>query len=115
MKNVMRMPLHVVFYREEGQWIAHCLEFDTLGHGDTREAALEMMSEASTIQIEQSLAAQNMENLFSPADPECFAKFAAGNDIAIGEMSVRITSPSETVEIQGVELREFCGNDLVPA
>ena len=36
----LRMPLRVVFYREEEVWIAHCLEFDLAGDGATREEAL---------------------------------------------------------------------------
>ena len=33
----LRVPLRVVFYKEDGDWIAHCLEFDLLGdHFATR-------------------------------------------------------------------------------
>ena len=33
----LRVPLRVVFYREDEVWIAHCLEFDLAGDGMTRE------------------------------------------------------------------------------
>ncbi len=36
----------VVLYEEEGEWVAHCLEFDLVGCAATREAALELLSEA---------------------------------------------------------------------
>ena len=48
----LRVPLHVVFYREGEAWIAHCLEFDLAGDGDTKEEALDSLSEAVTLQVE---------------------------------------------------------------
>lgn len=39
MSILLRVPLRCVFYREQSQWIAHCLEFDLAGHGTTKEKA----------------------------------------------------------------------------
>jgi hypothetical protein len=111
----MRIPLRVVFYRENEQLIAHCLEFDTLGYGDSPKSALDMLFEASAIQVEQSLKHGNMRNLFSPADAEFFARFAAGKDIAVGEMKLSIVPENGPIKIQKVETREFCDDDLIPA
>jgi hypothetical protein len=114
-KASLRIPLRVVFYREEDQWVAHCLEFDTLGHGKSHRAALKMLSQASAIQIEQSLKHGNFRDLFSPADSEYFAKFAAGKNIAVGEVKMRLVPKKGPIRIQRVETREFCDQDLVPA
>ncbi len=104
MQKTMRIPLRVVFYREDDQWVAHCLEFDTVGHGNTQSEALKMLSQASAIQVEESFRSGNARNLFSPADSEYFAKFAAGKDIAVGELELM-----PQIQIERTESREYCG------
>ena len=73
----LRISLRVVFYKEEGRWIAHCLEFNLIGHGKTKRGALKMLSQAITIQFTQSVKHNNPKNLFSPAD----GKFFFANDV----------------------------------
>ncbi len=77
----LRTPVRVLFYRDGGNWIAHCLEFDLVGHGRTRNAALKLLSQAIAIQMEASLKHRNPRNLFTPADGKYFVMFAAGRDI----------------------------------
>ena len=38
--KALRVPVRVVFYREDGEWVAHCLEFDLIGDGTTKQEAL---------------------------------------------------------------------------
>jgi predicted RNase H-like HicB family nuclease len=76
--KTLRIPLRVVFYREEGQWIAHCLEFDLIGSGETREEAIGQLTAATQIQVEESLKHDNPRNLFFPAESQFFQMFAAG-------------------------------------
>lgn len=33
------IPLRIVLYQEDSRWVAHCLEFNILGDGDTRPDA----------------------------------------------------------------------------
>jgi len=73
----LRIPLRVVFYPEDGGWIAHCLEFDLLGSGGTKQDAIESLAEAIRLQVEESVRSANPRNLFSPADGEYFERFAA--------------------------------------
>ena len=118
----LRIPLRIVFYKEEGDWIAHCLEFDVCGDGTTKAEALESLSEAIRIQVEKSIEFENFENLFAPASPEIFGRFAAGSDVAEGELKLHI-APQDSVVIQDAEYREyseeapgkFSGRDLVSA
>jgi len=77
-----RLPLRVVFYREADSWIAHCLKFDLLGDGSTKEAAMETLCEAIAIQFEASAEWDNPTNLFTPADGKYFKMFAEGDDVA---------------------------------
>lgn len=103
--TTLKIPLRAVFYKEAGRWIAHCLEFDLMGDGATKEEALHQLNEAIGMQLEQFLRDRNAANLFSPADSELFRKFAAGrkSDVAVGELKVRVDS----VEIEDVDAREY--------
>lgn len=70
--------VRVVLYREEEMWIAHCLEFDVIGSGETQSKAVSDLTTAMQIQIEQSIKHNNVRNLFRPADSGVYAMFAAG-------------------------------------
>jgi predicted RNase H-like HicB family nuclease len=85
-RDTLRLPLRIVFYKEDGAWVAHCLEFDLLGDGSTQEHALGQLLEAISLQIEATLEHNNPANLFCPADGKFFEMFAAGKNIAIEEL-----------------------------
>ena len=101
----LRIQLRVVFYRESEAWIAHCLEFDLMGDGQSKESALEMLFEAIGLQIRETVESGNMANLFSPADGQVFRMFAAGKDIAKGVLGMPTEEPS--VDVSGWETREY--------
>ncbi|MDZ4684830.1 MAG: type II toxin-antitoxin system HicB family antitoxin [Planctomycetaceae bacterium] len=104
--NPLRIPMQVVFYRDDGQWVAHCLQFDLAGVGDTKADAIALLSEAIDIQIRESLKSGNPRNLFSPADSELFQMFAAGQDVAESELRVAI-APHPDIVIERTEAREY--------
>ena len=106
--NALRVPLRVVFYEEDGEWVAHCLEFDLVGCAATREAALQLLSEAIVTQLEATRQNQNLANLFTPASGECLARFAAGHDVAECELNIPWLSPD--VVIERADVREFREN-----
>ena len=106
------IPLQVVFYKEDDGWAAHCLQFDLLGDGSTKEEALQSLNEAICIQIEASLDYQNFDNLFSPAEGKYFGMFAAGKDVIVGTLK----SQFDRVCIQDTQTREYVEDEeLVPA
>jgi len=99
---VYHTPLHVVFYYEQDRWIAHCLQFDLIGDGDSKEDALASLSEAISMQIEATLESQNFENLFTPAEGKYFDMFARGRSIAVGDLHLK----ADGVQIEEVLARE---------
>ena len=101
--NTSRIPLRIVFYQEDGDWIAHCLEFDLVGDGATTEKALASLSTAIRIQIEQSIKHGNPRNLFSPADGEYFRRFAEGTDITVGQLEIS----TDSIVIEGTQSRAY--------
>jgi predicted RNase H-like HicB family nuclease len=103
----LRIPLRAVLYRESDSWIAHCLEFDLVGDGSTREEALQSLSDAIVCQLDATLENRNAANLFSPADGRYFTMFAAGKDVAVGALQLK----REHVTIEELQTREYEGSD----
>jgi predicted RNase H-like HicB family nuclease len=115
--QTLRVPLRIVLYREDEQWLAHCLEFDLIGAGESRTDALDCLNDAITTQLEFSVAQDNPQNLFSPADGEYFEMFAAGNDVPDATLQSRVGSQHcGSIFIEKIDLREFLHQaGLVPA
>jgi hypothetical protein len=107
-----RIPLRVVFYREEGRWVAHCLEFDLCGDGVTRDEALNSLNEGMRIQIDESIKHNNPRNLFSPAPGEVWEKFFAGKDVALAGLPVT-SERVEPLTFEHSEYREYAETDAV--
>ena len=112
--KTFRIPLRVVFYKEAGAWIAHCLEFDLCGDGATRPEALRALGEAITLQVKESVEHKNPKNLFSPAPSDIQRKFFAGRDTAKGELEFGLQSV-DAIEFEEPEYREYSDDDLVTA
>jgi hypothetical protein len=108
MKPKTRMPIRVVFYRDESDsslWVAHCLEFDLMGHGTTRKKALRMLKDAIGIQVRNTVASGNYRNLFTPAPTEYQLMFARGHDLLEEAFSLGLKVGG--FSISEFEFREF--------
>lgn len=101
--KLLRIPLRAVFYKEGEEWIAHCLEFDLVGDGATRKEALDSLTAAVATQVDATMQNGNIANLFSPAEGKFFGMFAAGKNIAVGELKL----VARNVTIEGLESREY--------
>lgn len=115
--KTLRIPLRVVFYKCDGDWVAHCLEFDLCGDGATPREAIECLNEMIVIQVREVMETGNVENLFSPADGSFFRMFAAGRPHAVGDLKLEFHE--DPIEIESYETREYSDEyadcDLVPA
>lgn len=106
-----RVPLRVVFYKEDDLWVAHSLEFDLCGSGVSQDDALKSLGELIAIQIRASVEHDNLRNLFTPADSDVFAKFYAGADKqAVGEF--RLTM--DQISVEPGEYREYLDDLMDP-
>lgn len=114
--ETFRIPLRVVFYRDEdNDWIAHCLEFDLCGHGKDHESAAELLSQAITHQIIESLENNDPSILFNPAPGNFFQMFAAGKDSVMAEIKINVEfkdQGSGSFDMNDVTARDFSGNCL---
>ena len=105
MSAAFHIPLRAVFYPRNGGWIAHCLEFDLLGDGATREEALERLTEAIQVQVDFSIEKNDRRILFTPAPGEFFEMFAGGRVVAVGNLQVCIQRLAEFAD--DVQVREY--------
>ncbi len=103
-----RIPLRIVFYKEGGAWIAHCLEFDLCGDGKTRRDALVSLSKAIAVQVKFSIKNGNRKNLFSPAPSDVQAMFFSGKATGKGEIALEIEK-IDGVVFEDQEYREYLG------
>ncbi|MBI5124652.1 MAG: hypothetical protein HZA70_00280 [Planctomycetes bacterium] len=71
---VGRFDLRVVIYKEDDDYIAHCLEMDIMGTGRTLEIAIEEMKRLVEAQISYCLDKHIEDTLLSPAPPEYWRK-----------------------------------------
>ena len=69
----------VLGYREDEMWVAHCLEMDILGFGESRDEALNELSELMEMKISFALQSECLESLYSPAPPEYWQRFGELN------------------------------------
>jgi predicted RNase H-like HicB family nuclease len=108
MRNTIRLGIRVVFYREGGEWVAHCLEFDLCGTGATIETALESLTVAIDMQLQFSLEHQDPRALFRQADAEIMERFARGRHIAQGTLALHLQrdNPADGWELTGEDFRE---------
>ena len=111
------ISLRVVFHKDGNHWIAHCLEFDLLGDGRTKEKALALLTESIGSQLEESFKHDNPSNLFSPAPSEAWEMFALGKDTAVGNLSICVEELAATqlapYSLGDIRLREYQGIERI--
>lgn len=105
----LRLSLRIVFYREDGDWVAHCLETDLVGVGETKREAMASLWDATAVQLEASLDWNAPANFFSPAEGRYFEMYARGRDVATAEMA---TSPERLGAFEG-DLDDVAGREFV--
>ncbi len=68
------MAVHVILYRDEGQVVAHCLEFDPVAQGTTSDEAYRNLLDAIELQADFTQATGDLENLIQLAPVEYWPK-----------------------------------------
>jgi predicted RNase H-like HicB family nuclease len=101
--------LDVLLYREEGEWVAHCLQLDLVEAGATPEEAEAALAGVIRAHIEYALADNDMEHLFHPAPPEYWRQFWAAEPQGGREIPLTVPSAGQpapaVVTVQRATLR----------
>lgn len=78
MANRIQLTFRALIYREDDQWIAHCLETDIVAEGRTPTKAFENLSSLTAMQIDVAVEEGNLQSIFKQAPREICAAFAVG-------------------------------------
>jgi len=75
--NIHSITANILTKKEDGIFVAHCLEFDIVATGDTPEQAQKDCVALICAQVEYAFAHNNLDNLFHSAPAEVWAEFFA--------------------------------------
>ena len=75
--NDTSVKVSVLGYKEHGDWVAHALEMDLIGVGDTWEEALSELSGSIHTQVSFAKYQGDDSLIFRPAPAEFFERFQA--------------------------------------
>lgn len=75
-KGSLPFLLHALVYPEGGDWLAHCLEFDTVAQGETPEEARKGLLNALDLLIADATEHADIRGLFRPAPSALWRKYA---------------------------------------
>ncbi len=71
----MTVKVSVLGYTEDDCWVAHALEMDVIGVGDTWTAALSELKENVRAQVSFAVYRGDESLIFHPAPPRLFKRF----------------------------------------
>ena len=69
-EKIKSLMVHVIIYREEDYYLAHCLEFDLAAQGNNIQESFQNLLDAVELQTAYALETGDLENLIQPAPPE---------------------------------------------
>jgi len=69
------LNLDVLLYREDGEWLAHCLQLDLVEAGPTPDEAEENLTGVIQHHIQWAIEDDDMEHLFHPAPADVWKRF----------------------------------------
>ncbi len=97
-----RFTFRALVYREDGFWIAHCLETDVAAEGDSPAEAVHALGELLTTLVEQAIKEGDLRSVFSPAPHDIWRLYGLGK-----ESKVTARLPKRRSSIDGIEVREL--------
>jgi predicted RNase H-like HicB family nuclease len=75
MSDKTKFELRIVAYREEGAWLAHCLEFDIVADGKTSKKAVRDLIDLCILQIKVAIEENGLPSIIRPAPAEIWTMF----------------------------------------
>lgn len=67
--------VNVLTKKEDGMYVAHCLELDIVAVGSTLDEAQKEIVSTVCAQIDYAFSNDNLQNLYHPAPPEAWQEF----------------------------------------
>ena len=73
----MKLAVNVLGVREDGAWCAIALEMSLRGYGETFRDAVGELAEAIEAQVSFAVEHDNLDQIFTPAEPHYLRLYAA--------------------------------------
>jgi predicted RNase H-like HicB family nuclease len=105
--TTLGINLSAIVYREDGVWIAHCLELDIVSEGKDADDALKSLVSLCDLQISTALKDGDLESIFRPAPPEVWKMFSSGREKFISDRTGRRGKRRFRSPVQRFEAREL--------
>jgi len=80
------IPLRVLGYEEDGEWLAHCLETDLVGTGSDFEEALAALRELTEMQLSFALSRGQLSLFHRPAPTWVIETYSRAVDEALEQL-----------------------------
>ena len=77
MSDKTQFELRIVAYREEGIWLAHCLELDIVAEGKSSKKAVHDLVDLCILQIKVAIEENDLPAIIRPAPAEIWTMFFA--------------------------------------
>ena len=102
---MFRIDLSGVAYREEGWWLAHCLQLDIIAEGTTPQEAFRSLQSLCDLQLMRALEEGDLASVLRPAPPEIWHMYYMATDAA--PQPVKEPAPKERAPINRFEMRQM--------
>ena len=97
----MRISLRAVVYRENGHWIAHCLEMDIVADAKTASQALRDLLDLCGLQIRVAWEEGDIDSVFRPAPAHVMRMFFMGRPMTAPRQRAH---PVTSMEARGFDV-----------
>lgn len=102
------ISLHVLIFEEDGEWVAHCLEFDIVATAIDITAVKKDIFDLIKAHIEYAIENNNMAYLFNPAPPEAW-KVLWSKETQVCDTTSYETKPHKrNLDIPRFDIQELC-------
>lgn len=98
------IKLNVLVYKEEKEWIAHCLQMDLVAANDDRDTVQDDIIDLIKSHVIYALENDNIDHIFKPAPSEEWEKLAHSQKC--GSRKVTIKPPKRDNGIQSIPINE---------
>ncbi|MBC8440821.1 MAG: hypothetical protein H8D87_14220 [Deltaproteobacteria bacterium] len=105
--------VNVLTKKEDGMFVAHCLELDIVAVGNTIEEVQKDIVSTVCAQIDYAFSNDNLDNLFHPAPPEAWQEFYKCKEQIERKYPIRssFTKARDIVKVPPWLTTNFCNSE----
>jgi predicted RNase H-like HicB family nuclease len=103
----LSINLSAIIYKEDGVWLAHCLELDIVAEGKNVEDACRSLVSLCDLQIKTAVEQDELQSIFRPAPPEFWKLFAIGHKHSVTDKPAVLRKTGFQGPVDRFEAREM--------